>query len=96
MGYKTILDRCLAAYDDVLELIEDVSDPAPLLVATVMEHLAGELRVMAERSPQLTVQEVAVILRKEAAAVPIPTGEPEETWLTHPSLTVEQRNPTLR
>lgn len=25
-----------------------------------------------------------------------PVPEPEETWFTHPSLTVEERNPTLR
>jgi hypothetical protein len=101
---NTLLGRCLVAYEEAFE--EAITSQAvnPMSrrrgLAAVLEHLAVELVVMNQRDPRLTVHELARRLTLEAAGELAgwaePDEEPEDDWFSHPSLTAEERNPTLR
>jgi hypothetical protein len=100
---NTMLGRCLVAYEEAFE--EAITSQAvnPMSrrrgVAAVLEHLAAEIIVMHQREPSLTVHELARRLTLEAAGELAGwevDEEPEDDWDSHPSLTAEQRNPTLR
>ena len=84
----SLLDRCAAAYEDAI--LSQYSHQQA--IAAVLEHLAAEITVMVGRAPNLTPHQLITILRLEADR----DEEPDETWDSHPSLTAEERNPTLR
>lgn len=105
MPENTLLGRCLVAYSEAFEAAITSQAVAPQSrrqgIAAVLEHLAAELVVMNQREPQLTVHELARRLTLEAAGELAGWSddrdeEPDETWDSHPSLTAEERNPTLR
>jgi hypothetical protein len=93
---NTILGRCCAAYETRFHDLGTYDDETSLCVAAVLDHLAGEILVLYQQEPGLTVHEVAGLLIYEAASVEPEPVEPPETWNNHPSLTAAQRNPSLR
>jgi hypothetical protein len=107
---NTLLGRCLVAYEEAFEeaIIRlrghwPSQEVQPMSrrrgVAAVLDHLAAELVLMTQRDPRLTVHELARRLTLEAAGELAGwevDEEPEDDWDSHPSLTAEQRNPTLR
>lgn len=105
MSENTLLGRCTVALSEALEgaIAEDFVTSRVLRagIAGVLEHLAAELIVMNQRNERLSVHKVARILTLEAAGKLAGWSddrdeEPDETWDSHPSLTAEDRNPTLR
>ena len=74
---KTLLGRCIAAYDDgrslsaVIQLATGDLPPNERTrrvgVACVLEQLAAEIAVKLERNPNLTPHQLITILRMEAA-----------------------------
>jgi hypothetical protein len=93
MPENTLLGRCVAAFDDRHELLGPFDDDwQELCVAAVLQHLAAELVVMLQRDPRFTVHELARILRQESNYQP----EAADACDDHPSLTVAERNPSLK
>ena len=100
---NTLLGRCVVAYEEALNTISVNSLRRRAGLAAVLEHLAAEIIVMHQREPRLTVHELARRLTLEAAGELAgwaddadDDDEPEDDWHSHPSLTAEQRNPTLQ
>lgn len=92
---NTILGRCCTAYEERLIAL-GYDEELHLCLAAVLEHLAAEILVLHQQNPRLTVHELARLLTREAAAVAPEPEDPPETWASHPSLTAEERNPSLR
>lgn len=90
---NTILGRCAVAYAERLETLGPFEDETEQCLAAVFEHLAAEIVALQLKSPQLSVHELARRLTVEAAAV---QPEPPNTWESHPSLTAEERNGSMR
>jgi hypothetical protein len=93
---NSILGRCCAAYETRFHDLGTYDDEIPLCVAAVLDHLAGEILVLNQQDPRLTVERLAKVLMREAASVELEPVEPLETWDNHPSLTAAERNPSLR
>lgn len=90
--HNTLLGRCCTAYEERHADLGPLDDEVTLCVAAVLEHLFAEIMVLHQTHPRLTLHGFAGLLAQQAASV-----EPEpETEEPHPSLTAEQRNPTLR
>jgi len=81
----TILHRCIEAYEQGCRLDWDDDDEAPM--RRTLRTLADYIRQNHYRS---TGREIAILL--DTAGVDPPT-EPNEP---HPSLTAQERNPSLR
>jgi hypothetical protein len=97
MAYdNTLLGRCVAAHDEALELCGPFDDWQEPCVAAVLQHLAAEITVLHQAEPRLSLHEFARLLVREAASVEPEPIEPPDDWNNHPSLTAEERNPTLR
>jgi hypothetical protein len=89
---NTLLGRCCTAYEERHAYLGPFDDELPLCLASVLEHLAAEIKVLHQAEPRLTVHELARRLIYEAgAAMPEPVEPPER----HPSLTARERNPSL-
>ena len=87
---NTLLGRCTVALSEAHELTGPFDDWTEICTAAVLQHLAAELVMMNQREPRLTIHELARRLEDEAASIwPEPIG-------SHPSLTAEQRNPSLK
>lgn len=97
---NTLLDRCVVAYSEAFEsaITSDAVVPNSRRagVAAVLDHLAGEIVVLHQQEPRLTVHELARLLICETGSVEPEIEEPPETWDSHPSLTAAERNPSLR
>jgi hypothetical protein len=93
---NTILGRCCAAYETRFHDLGPDDEEVTLCVAAVLDQLAGEILVLHEREPRLTVHELARLLMREAASVDLEPLEAPDTWASHPSLSAEERNPSLR
>ena len=93
---NTLLGRCCTAYEERYELTGPFDDPTPLCVAAVLEHLAAEILVLHQREPRMTVHELARLLIRDASSAEPEPVEPPEPPEPHPSLTAQERNPSLR
>jgi hypothetical protein len=107
MPENTLLGRCLVAYEEAFEEAITSQTVNPMSrragIAAVLEHLAAEIIVLHQRDDRLTVHQLVHILTLEAAGelagwADDANGdeEPEDDWDSHPSLTAQQRNPTLQ
>lgn len=90
---NTLLGRCTAALSEAYELAGPFDDWTEMCAGAVLEHVAAEIVALHQREPRLSVHELARILATEGRSC-----QPEfiETWDSHPSLTPEQRNPSLK
>lgn len=85
-----LFDRCNAAYDATYSHEDGMAAVLRAIAAEVLEH-----------HHRASAREIAQLLLMAADNGPTEPDEPEdeeppETWASHPSLTAEQRNPTLR
>lgn len=89
----TLLGRCTAALSEAHELAGPFDDWTEMCTGAVLEHVAAEIVALHQREPRLSVHELARILAAEGRSC---QPEPIETWDSHPSLTPEQRNLSLK
>ena len=99
----TLLGRCVLAHAEGFDgtVKEDQwADRLRRCMAQAFENLAAEITVLRQQTPDLTAEAFARLLLVEAELDDDDEPEPEEEddddepdeWLTHPSLTAEQRN----
>lgn len=89
---SNLLDRCCDAYQDGSVLSEWPDEKG---MAAALRTIAAEILEHHHRSG---ARAIAQLLLEAADQDPDTDddSEPPETWHSHPSLTVEQRNPNLR
>lgn len=85
-----LLDRCIDAWWPEDEDRDGFAAVLRLIAAEILEH-----------HHRASAREVAQMLLEAATTAPPPEDEDDDdepplSWADHPSLTVEQRNPTLR
>jgi hypothetical protein len=84
-----LFDRCDAAYDATYSHEDGLAAVLRTIAAEILEH-----------NHRGSAREIAQMLLMAADNGPTEPEEqdeePPETWPSHPSLTVQQRNPTLR
>jgi hypothetical protein len=70
MPENTLLGRCTVAYEEAFntEITSTICQPSSRRagVRAVLKHLAAELVVMNQRSPRLSVHELARILQEQS------------------------------
>ena len=91
-----LFDRCIDAHDEAQ--VWPYYDTQSQAIAAVLRTIAAEIL---EHHHRASAREIAQLLLMAADNGPTEPDEPKdeeppETWASHPSLTVEQRNPTLR